>query len=321
MPVTNAAFRFVPVLAAAGLLVTGAAWADAAPDEEPIDPTPPIVASCTPAHSSSSVPTTARPGFNFSEEMNPATLNSRSFWLSGRGGTHVRGEIAYLGQSVTIAPEAPLEAGTYYTVTVTTGARDRDGNPLVRDYACSFTTVPLAVAVTPAPAPALSPRPAAIVVPAWRERRWYLAPMLAWDFPVCDGCVENGPGWAVSLGKALNDRWNLELAVVDRDLDLKRVPGSSHDTSLGLNLLWFPERYRRFAPFVLGGAGANKQEQDPDKESTVAYGTGGVGFLVYPWFWNATFRMGVQWIRPFGGDYCGKGDTVATVGFQFPFGS
>ncbi|HUP92348.1 MAG TPA: Ig-like domain-containing protein [Solimonas sp.] len=295
------------------LLVACAALADeGAEDEAPVNADAPWSVSCDPADGALRVGTGVHPAFDFGRQMNPGTINPRTFSLSGPGATAVAGAPAYSGTVGTFVPAAALSAGTAYSLKVNTGARDRDGNALPRDYACAFTTAPVAAAV-------VRPASAAEADPL-HDRRWYVAPMLAYVFPTCDDCLERGTGWQLALGKAVSEHWNLELAVTDRKLDLKRGPGSSHDTSYGAAALWLPDRTQRFAPFALIGAGAHHQAQDPDKDSTVPYGTAGAGFLYNPFHWNPTIRGGAQWIRPFGGDYCGKGDTLATLGLQFQFG-
>ncbi len=79
----------------------------------------------------------------FSMAMNPATINSTTFMLTGPGTTPVPGLVAYAG----IAKHADVYAvspicfpSTLYTATITTGAQNLAGTALANDYVWTFTT-------------------------------------------------------------------------------------------------------------------------------------------------------------------------------------
>jgi Ice-binding-like/Bacterial Ig-like domain len=78
----------------------------------------------------------------FSEAMNPATINTTTFTLTGPGTTPVAGTVTYVVSSyvATFTPTSPLELGTLYTATITTGAQDLGGDPLANDFVWTFTT-------------------------------------------------------------------------------------------------------------------------------------------------------------------------------------
>ena len=75
----------------------------------------------------------------FSITMDPATINASTFTLAN-GLIPVTGSISYTGVVGAFTPSTPLLPGTLYTATVTTGAKDPDGNALAADTVWSFTT-------------------------------------------------------------------------------------------------------------------------------------------------------------------------------------
>jgi len=77
----------------------------------------------------------------FSEPMNPATM-TRSTFLLKQGTRAVPGTVTYTGTTATFTPTSPLAAGTLYTATITTKAKDVAGNGLAGNYVWSFTTGP-----------------------------------------------------------------------------------------------------------------------------------------------------------------------------------
>lgn len=91
----------------------------------------------------------------FSEAMNPATINSTTFTLTGPGTTAVTGVVTYAGSTATFLPSSALALNTVYTATITTGATDTFGNPLTSNFVWSFTTSaticpPAVISVAPA---------------------------------------------------------------------------------------------------------------------------------------------------------------------------
>ncbi len=75
----------------------------------------------------------------FNTQMNPATINSTTFTLK-QGTNQVAAVVAYGGTTATINPTANLLPNTLYTATVTTGATNTSGLPLVTNAVWSFTT-------------------------------------------------------------------------------------------------------------------------------------------------------------------------------------
>jgi hypothetical protein len=101
---------------------------------------PPTVISVTPANLSiGRCPSTAVTA-TFSEAMNPSTINTTTFTLTGPGTTPVTGVVSYALSTATFTPSGPLALNTVYTATITTGAQDTFGNALASNFVWSFTT-------------------------------------------------------------------------------------------------------------------------------------------------------------------------------------
>ena len=107
------------------------------------DTTAPRVTSVTPADSARLVSQTANVVATFSEAIDPASVTSATFALSGDGGP-VAGVSSVGGGTVTFDPTPTLTALTRYTATLTTGIRDLDGNPLAASVVWTFETTHLA---------------------------------------------------------------------------------------------------------------------------------------------------------------------------------
>ena len=93
-----------------------------------------------------------------SEPMDPATITTANFLVTGPGTAPVKGTVAFDAVTNTaiftrhnhfltpatcdLTPASDLERDTSYTVTLTTGARDTAGNALASDFVWNFTTAP-----------------------------------------------------------------------------------------------------------------------------------------------------------------------------------
>jgi hypothetical protein len=126
-----------------------------------IDNLQPEVVSISPASGSVNVPQNTIITVTFSEPMTPVSINPSTFYVSGPGGV-VNGTIT-IGDgdtTATFTPAYPLFAGGNYNVTVTGGAKDIEGNPLVSSISSRFTvayvptsnTQPTSASVTVNPA-------------------------------------------------------------------------------------------------------------------------------------------------------------------------
>jgi len=108
----------------------------------------PAVTLLNPADLSTDAPVNTAIAATFSEAMDPLTVSTTTFTLQ-QGAASVSGTVVYSGVTAVFTPTATLAAGTAYTATITTAARDLAGNVLVRNYIWSFTTA--AVATGPVP--------------------------------------------------------------------------------------------------------------------------------------------------------------------------
>jgi hypothetical protein len=76
---------------------------------------------------------------NFSEEMNPLTINDSTFTIV-QGTTVVPGIVTYTGTKATFTSANILENSKIYTGTITTNAKDLAGNALISNFTFNFTT-------------------------------------------------------------------------------------------------------------------------------------------------------------------------------------
>ena len=105
------------------------------------DTTAPTVSSTIPTDTVTGVPINQTVNATFSKAMDPATITTANFTVTGPGGT-VTGTVAYVAASqiATFTPATNLAPSTKYTNTITTGATDLAGNALASDFVWSFTT-------------------------------------------------------------------------------------------------------------------------------------------------------------------------------------
>ncbi len=103
----------------------------------------PGVASVTPPDGNVIVcPETNLVSATFSKAMNPATINSSTFTVTGPGGASVDGTVSYVAATnmATFTPTLNLALDTAYAATITTGVMDPFGNHLATNFEWSFTT-------------------------------------------------------------------------------------------------------------------------------------------------------------------------------------
>jgi hypothetical protein len=105
------------------------------------NPTPPAVTSTNPAAGATGVLRNATVSATFSRSMDPATITTSTFTLTGPSGA-VPATVAYndANRTATLTPGSPLAYSSSYTARVTTGARATDGTALPTQVSWSFTT-------------------------------------------------------------------------------------------------------------------------------------------------------------------------------------
>jgi hypothetical protein len=106
------------------------------------DTTPPTVTSTIPASGATGVPINQIISATFSKAMDPSTISTATFTLTGPGTTPVSGAVAYaaLGTAAIFTPTSNLAPNTTFTATITTGVQDVAGNALASNYVWSFIT-------------------------------------------------------------------------------------------------------------------------------------------------------------------------------------
>ena len=103
------------------------------------DTTAPTVSFTDPVNATNGVALNQKIAVTFSEAMDPFTINTTTFTLK-QGTTPVAGTVTYAGATAIFTQASDLAPLTTYTATITTGAKDLAGNPLLHNFAWSFTT-------------------------------------------------------------------------------------------------------------------------------------------------------------------------------------
>jgi hypothetical protein len=103
------------------------------------------VTANAPAAGATGVALNTKVSATFNKDVDAATINATTFKLTGPGAVAVPGAVSYAAdtKTATFTPTTPtgvLLAGTSYTATVTTGAKDLAGNALASNFVWTFTT-------------------------------------------------------------------------------------------------------------------------------------------------------------------------------------
>lgn len=95
----------------------------------------PVVVDGNPTDLATNVAVNQSLNATFNKAMDPATISTNSFIVTGSGSAIVAGTVTYLagGQIAVFTPATNLAPDTTYTNTVTTNATDLAGNPLAAD--------------------------------------------------------------------------------------------------------------------------------------------------------------------------------------------
>ena len=104
------------------------------------DTTPPQVGLTSPDNNATDVLVTASITATFSEAMDPASIDSRSFTLEGPGG-FISGTVSISDFTATLTPTDNLAFSTSYAAGISTAVKDLAGNRLPSDTSWNFTTV------------------------------------------------------------------------------------------------------------------------------------------------------------------------------------
>jgi len=111
----------------------------------------PIVESTTPLSNTLNVPLGQVITATFNEEMDPGSINTTSFIVTGS--SPLAGTVSYSGKTASFKPLSPLSENTTYTAKITTKVKDVMGNFLQLEYVWVFSTGtllrPVVIAVDP----------------------------------------------------------------------------------------------------------------------------------------------------------------------------
>jgi hypothetical protein len=103
---------------------------------------PPTVVSTDPYSDEICVPINKHITATFSKQMQSSTITTAIFTIMEvNQATFISGTVSYSGTKATFVPLINLKPNTTYTATITTGARDLEGNTLNENYVWNFTTV------------------------------------------------------------------------------------------------------------------------------------------------------------------------------------
>src|ERR1700680_291201 len=108
----NVTVRMIWVLA---FLLTGFA-AGCGREQTPVSV--PTVISTVPANGATNVLVKAQIAATFSKAMDPTTITTTTFTLTGPGATAVAGAVTLSGTTALFTPTAPLAGSTLYTATI-----------------------------------------------------------------------------------------------------------------------------------------------------------------------------------------------------------
>jgi Bacterial Ig-like domain/Purple acid Phosphatase, N-terminal domain/RTX calcium-binding nonapeptide repeat (4 copies) len=112
----------------------------------------PTIVQRSPAPDATDVAVGDNVSVQFSEPMDPSTIDSSSVRLRADGaGSDVPANVTYSGSTATLNPNADLAPGTVYHVTVAGSVEDANGNALGADDTWSFTTQLASLTDTTAP--------------------------------------------------------------------------------------------------------------------------------------------------------------------------
>ncbi len=118
------------------------------------DQQPPSIVSTSPAPGATSVSTGASVSIQFSEDMDPASIQSSSIELRDAFSNKLNATITYnnANRTASLQPQQALQEATVYTLIVKNGAqgvKDLAGNSLSSQYVSYFTTASSAISIFP----------------------------------------------------------------------------------------------------------------------------------------------------------------------------
>jgi len=128
------------------------------------DTTPPTVTSTSPSSDETGSAIDGSLFVEFNEEMDTTTITSSTFLLEDSIGEKL---IGYVYNGDTFKPAANLALSETYAATITTGATDLSGNPMVQPYSWSFTTTENGIGTWLPTSTSNSPSPRSSATAVW----------------------------------------------------------------------------------------------------------------------------------------------------------
>jgi flagellar basal body rod protein FlgC len=104
------------------------------------DTIPPKITSVDPADAATNVATNKDITANFSESMDPSTINNTTFTVKELGGALIDGSVSYDGTTATFNSASLLKNSTTYVANITVGVKDLAGNAMSLAKNWSFVT-------------------------------------------------------------------------------------------------------------------------------------------------------------------------------------
>lgn len=106
-----------------------------------LDLTPPTLLTANLVNNQINIPINGSISITLSESIDPASLNTGSFYLTNNAtSTSVLCTVSLIGNTAILTPTSNLSPNQSYTVTLTNGVKDVSGNPLASNYTLNFTT-------------------------------------------------------------------------------------------------------------------------------------------------------------------------------------
>lgn len=102
--------------------------------------TPPVLSAVYPTEDATEIPVNAELSITFSKNIDAATVNGSTLPIVDASGTAVGGKYSVSDATVTFAATGGFGYGKSYTVTITSGVLDTDGNPLAEAFSWTFIT-------------------------------------------------------------------------------------------------------------------------------------------------------------------------------------
>src|SRR5438132_394965 len=101
-----------------------------------LDITPLTVISTDPPNGTTGVSLNKKASGTFSEAMDPLTITTANYTVTGPGVTPVTGTVAYdaVNKIATFTPASNISSGVTFTATITTGAKNLAGNALASNF-------------------------------------------------------------------------------------------------------------------------------------------------------------------------------------------